>query len=78
MILENALKAQLCNNKESNLKHKLRGIAFTLRKAVMGAENRKLPENITVDDIEKGKIDAPPILGEFIQHTKKGHQIQLH
>ena len=72
MTVEDAIKFQLCNSTTFTLKSKLQELAFTLRKEIMDTESHKLPDNLTVDNIEKEEINEPDILHEFLQNVTCG------
>ena len=66
MSIEDAMILHSGTIKSSNVKSKLRDVAFLLRETIMEAEVRPLPKDLTADDICKGEVDVPEIITTFL------------
>ena len=76
MPVEEAIKKHSRNLKSMSLEAKVRKVAFLLRDAIMVAETRELPENLTIDDTSKGEVDVPEIVSQFIEDLVCGPDSQ--
>ena len=43
-----------------------------LREAIINAEKRILPENLTLQDVYKGEVDVPEVVSKFFTHLIGG------
>ena len=86
MSLEEAIKDQSLNMKINNENAKVRDVAFSIRKAILSAETKKLTNKITQQDISNGEVEVPNILHHFLEYliggpdsrrvnTRKQHRI---
>ena len=51
--------------KGSDLKAKIRDAALFLREEIKKEEKRQLPENLKIEDIQKGEVDIPKLVRLF-------------
>ena len=70
MSAEEAIRKQYCNITKEEVQ--VRDVALTLRDAIMSAETKDLPENLTVKDITEGEVQVPPIVNEFFSYLIGG------
>ena len=63
MGIEEALRKE--HSMKTNLSIKIRDVAFALRSSIIEAKTTPLPENITIEDIQKGEIEIPEVVIQF-------------
>ena len=74
IALEEALRSE--HNMEGKLERKVKEVAFALRAEIAKAETRKLPENLTIDDIKRGEVAIPDIILQFFHHLIVGPDLR--
>ena len=70
--VEDALNRQSKNNGKTSITAKLREASFFLRQAIMEADVNTLPDNVTIEDINKVEVDVPEVVKEFLQNVISG------
>ena len=50
----------------------IRDVALKLREAIMEAETKKLPENLTLEDIREGEVKVPECVNTFLSYVIGG------
>ena len=67
---EEALRKQYCTVTKDNVQ--IRNIALKLREAILEAETKKLPENLTLEDIKEGEVKVPEVVNQFMSYVIGG------
>ena len=70
LSVEEALRKQYCTVTNDNVQ--IRNIALKLREAIMEADIKKLPENLTLEDIKEGEVKVPEVVNQFMSYVVGG------
>ena len=54
------------------IKEKIRDVALVLREEISKTEERQLPDNLKIEDIQKGEVDIPELVELFFQNLRGG------
>ena len=67
---EEALRKQYCTVTIQNVQ--IRNMALKLREAIMEAETKKLPENLTLENLKEGEVKVPDVVNQFMSYVIGG------
>ena len=54
------------------IKEKIRDVALVLREEISKTEESQLPDNLKIEDIQKGEVDIPELVELFFQNLRGG------
>ena len=70
LTAEETLRGHHSNITKDNVQ--IRDVALILREAIMTAETKTLPDNLTLKDIFKGEVEVPPVVNTFFSYLIAG------